>query len=103
MPKYEPSDEEMETYSSTSRKEAAVTKPSSVDDENDMAAEILIDKDQLPKNCKVGDEYTFRVTADYGDEKSLELVGHGKGKETDTEEPMSETAQDMAALSEESE
>lgn len=105
MPKYSPSAEEMdESYASP--KVAAPSKETapkpSVDEESAGATEILIAKNKLPPGCKVGDSYEFKVTQDFGDEASLELVSKSKGEETETEEPMSTEGQELAALSQES-
>jgi len=105
MPKYEPSDEEMEEYGAskaTPDSEEKETEPGSVDEENADTAEILVSKSDLPSGCKVGDRYTVRVVADYGDEKGLELVKESESKET-TEEPMSTAARELTALSDEGE
>ena len=47
---------------------------SSVDEQNAGAAEILISKDKLPSGTKEGDTCTFKVSKDFGDEVSLEIV-----------------------------
>ncbi len=106
MPKYTPSAEEMDD-SYAAPKVAAPPKETapkpSVDEESAGATEILIAKNKLPDGCKVGDSYEFKVTKDFGDEASLELVSKGEGENTETEEPMSSEGQELAALSGESE
>lgn len=102
MPKYTPSDEEMEEAYGGSK--APVESPESesksaesVDEENAGASEILIDKSKLPEGTKVGETCTFRVAQDFGDEVSLEYVK--EGEETETEEPGSEVGKELSALS----
>lgn len=75
MPKYTPSDEDLDSSYSEDAVAGApdtpeVEPPKSVDEENYDNAELLIPKGTL----KEGDTVTFRVAKDFGDEVSLERV-----------------------------
>lgn len=101
MPKYTPSEDDMDSSygGAVTAPEEEAAPAESVDEQNAGATEILIGKNKLPSGTKEGDECTFRITKDYGDEFSLEYV-----KETEsepTEEPMSTEGQELSALSEE--
>lgn len=99
MPKYEPTDEEMDSSYSEDTVAGApdtpeVEKPESVDEENSESAEILISKG----NLKEGDTVTFRVVKDFGDEVSLERVT-AKPSESPSNDNMNETtANEISAL-----
>lgn len=107
MPKYVPSDEEMD--SSYGGEAAAVTPPDkapaeteSVDEENAGAAEILVEKSKLPAGTKEGDTCTFRVVKDFGNEVSLEYVEEGGEEEAEAPETTTgNEAAELTALSEE--
>lgn len=93
-------DEDMEE--AYGQKKAAAperSEPESVDEEAAENTEILVEKDKLSPDCKVGDEYTFKVTKHYGDEALLELVKKGEPEETE-EEPMMATNREIDAMSE---
>lgn len=72
----------------------------SVDEENAGAAEILISKDKLPSGTKEGDECTFKVKKDFGDEYSLEYVKEDKSSdEAPTKENLAATTdKELSAL-----
>lgn len=99
MPKYTPSDDELdESYSApvTPPEGGAESPPGqSVDEENESSSEILVSKQELPAGTKEGDTCTFRVVKDYGDEFSLEYAKAGAG-ESPTES--STAAEDFAAM-----
>lgn len=111
MPKYTPSDEELDP--SYGGKPAAPATPleggeagekeaspeQSVDEENAGSSEILIAKDKLP-DVKEGDQCTFKVTKDFGDEFSLEYVKEAKpeGKPQTNDENMASVGSDFAAM-----
>ena len=107
MPKYTPSDEEMDdSYSAAPPvkppAEKPAEQPASIDEENAAQADLLVEKAKLPPNVKAGDTCTFRVTKDFGDEVALQFVS--PGEEAPTEEAAEETPsteQDMAALDKE--
>lgn len=92
MPKYTPSDEEMDdTYSAP----AAVTKPESteakpsVDDENAMSKTAVVSNKILSPDggpLKEGEEIVVRIVKNYGDESEIEYAP----KEGSTEEPSEE-------------
>lgn len=55
--------------------------------EQEDDSQTLISKDILPDGCKVGDSYTFKVVADYGDEVGVKLEEkEDEEKETKSEE-----------------
>lgn len=104
MPKYTPTDEEMDD--SYSDKEAVAppaeteseteSEPTeSVDEENAGAPEILVAKSKLPTGVKEGDTCTFKVTKDFGDELSLEPV---KAVEKTDMNPDETAAAEISAL-----
>lgn len=112
MPQTMPMDEQMDDMygnegDTSSTDETNASTQESVDEENAGAAQILISKDQLPSGTKEGDECTFKVVKDFGDEFSLEYVSEekeGEGEETEGySEPMSEVQSDMNSLAEEGE
>lgn len=47
-------------------------------------SQTLISKDILPKGCKEGDSYTFKVVSDFGDEVGVKLVEDNEKTETET-------------------
>lgn len=106
MPKYTPGDDEMDaSYAGAGPAMAEgegggeKAPAQSVDEEAAQGGDILIDKSKLPPGCKEGDTYTFRITKEYGDEVALELVKDNEPAAGD-EEPMSQEASELAALSE---
>jgi hypothetical protein len=102
MPKFRPSDEDLETYGTNGTSAPAAEPKPTVDEENAQNADILIAKADLPKGCKEGDTYTFRVVKDFGDEASLELVEGNEPESETTEEPMDVADRELTAMSEES-
>lgn len=112
MPRYEPSDEEMEAYGSSpvtapDESEAGPEKES-VDEENQEADTAVISNKILSPDgepINKGDEIVLQVVQNFGDESEVKYAPKKEGgdeEETD-EEPMSDTASDMAALSNEGE
>lgn len=59
--------------------------------EQEDDSQTLISKDILPEGCKVGDSYTFKVVADYGDEVGVKL----EEKEDEEKETKSESDQEI--------
>jgi len=83
MPKYTPSDEEMDgSYGGggpavappDKAAPASTDESQSVDDQNAASAEMVIGKDKLPPGTKEGDTCTFKVSKDVGDEFILAYV-----------------------------
>lgn len=103
MPKYQPSEDELSGYGTSPPAETPekAAPAESVDEENAGATEILIAKNKLPGGTKEGDECTFRVTKDFGDEVSLAYVK--ESEEQTSDEPMSKVGSELTALSEEGE
>lgn len=90
MPKYNPTDEDMDqSYSAPVKKPAPSAKAETVDEENAGASEILVSKDKLPEGIKEGETCTFTVTKDYGDEVSLTY--------SETEKPQTPSMEDQTA------
>lgn len=110
MPKYNPSDDELAGYDNA----APVTPPDSapagpeesVDRENEEGNTAVISNKILSPDgepIKEGDEIVVRVVKNYGDESEIEYAPKEGGKAaaaTETEEPMSQEATELAALSE---
>lgn len=99
MPKYTPSEDELDSsYSSTP---APVTPPAekeSVDDENAAAETAVVSNKILSPEgepLREGDEIVVRVVKNYGDESEIEYAPKGGGETT--EEP-STPEQDFAAM-----
>lgn len=113
MPRYKPNDEELDpSYggkpaspvvppeSGGEPGEEAAEPKQSVDEENAEGAEILIAKNKLP-DVKEGDECTFKVTKDFGDEFSLEYVKEAKPEEDEpqtNDDNMASVGSDFAAM-----
>lgn len=109
MPKYTPSDEEMDgSYGNApvtppDKSAPAAEDTQSVDEQNSGASEILISKDKLPSSTKEGDTCTFKVVKDFGDEVSLEYVKAGReetGAQT-SDNLNAETESDFSEMAEE--
>jgi hypothetical protein len=110
MPRYNPNEEDLD---SSYGAQSAVKPPpdsggdtppeakgpqESVDEQAADGAEILIAKDKLP-DAKEGDECTFRVVRDYGDEFSLEFVKpEAEAEEETSTDNLSTPEQDFAAM-----
>ena len=62
--------------------------------EQEDDSQTLISKDILPEGCKVGDSYTFKVVADYGDEVGVKL----EEKEDEKEETKSEEDSEIESM-----
>jgi hypothetical protein len=117
MPRYTPSEDEMDSsYGGGPAKPPPLERPGgpppkrparepeSVDEENAGATEILVAKSKLPPGVREGDEVTFRVSGDYGEEVSLVQVKEEPGEEpeaeteTETEEPTGAEDEELSAL-----
>lgn len=103
MPKYTPSDDELdESYGS---KPAAVNPPEekpSVDEENASADTALVSNKILSPEgepLKEGDEIVVRVVKNYGDESEIEYAPKKGGEDETTETTTPE--QDFAAMDQE--
>lgn len=103
MPKYTPTDEEMDS----SYSEPAVAPPEksesaeSVDEENAGASTAIISNKILSPDgepLKEGDEIVVRVVKNYGDESEIEYAPKKGAEETMTEEPESVEAGELSAL-----
>lgn len=100
----------MEQYGSspvsTPDESEAAPEEESVDEENkETDTAIVSNKILSPEGepLKEGDEIVVRVVKNYGDESEIEYAPKEGGGEETTEEPMSDTASDMAALAAEGE
>ena len=103
MPKYTPSDDEMDgSYGAEAPlakpEEASAPAEQSVDEEAAGAAEILIEKTKLPAGIKEGETVTFKVKKDFGDEVSLEMSAAASEETEEPEEPMSAEEGELTAL-----
>ena len=79
--------------------EDGIKKPESVDEENAGADEILVAKDKLGDGVKVGDQCTFEITQDFGDEMALKYRKEGDESKGDQAEMGPEEAE-LNAMSE---
>lgn len=111
MPAYTPSDEDMDSsYGGGAAVEAPPDTGSeaaeSVDEENAGAATAIVSNKILSPDgepLKEGDEIVVRVVKNYGDESEIEYAPKSGAEDTETEEPESVEAGELAALSAEGE
>ena len=61
-------------------------------------SQTLISKEILPEGCKVGDSYTFKVVADYGDEVGVKLEEKEDEEEEEEEETKSEEDSEIESM-----
>lgn len=88
MPKYSPSDDEMDSlYSTESPSKPAPKEEGSVDEENAESPTAIVPKSVLGEGTKVGDVCEMRVVADHGDEMEMEYVSEPKEESTETQSP----------------
>ena len=97
MPKYTPTDEDLESLYSEPEAEVKAPESEAMEAEEpeapeggegeggEDASETLIAKSALPTGVKEGDVISVRVTKDYGDECGLEVVSKGMNKATEQE------------------
>lgn len=110
MPKYEPSDEEMETYgasapaTSPDESESDAEKQSVDEEESGADTAVISNKILSPDGepLKEGDEIVVQVVKNYGDESEIKYAPKKEGDYSE-EEPMSQEASELAAMSEEGE
>lgn len=107
MPKYNPSDEDMDMgmYSDTPAAPPAESEPEveAPDKGTETGTTALVPNKVLSpegEELKEGDEIVVRVVKNYGDETEIEYAPK-KGGSAETEEPMSTEGKELAALSNE--
>lgn len=105
MPKYTPSEDEMDSSYGETPATPTETESRSVDEENQEDSEqtaVLPNKVLSPDGSplKEGDEVVVKIVKDYGDESEIRCVSRKETKET-TEPEMSQEAKELTALDEE--